>query len=266
MAEYTKLSSEDTGSYGITKFLNENIPFGKKPFLPTKFKKEEKSDKLELIDFGYKNQASNPYTNKYSSLSLSINRKTQENINRNRARNGNMKMLLYNKENEPAIVLGPEWPSSLIMIIFLILFIVSYFHFFKNSINPTIKFYGIIISFIHIILYLICFLINPGIPPKNLWIENYFKNKNNDSNKNYSIKICKDCKIIIENTEHIEHCKICNLCIIDMMHHSFWIGKCIGKKNKYYYYCFLFMTVILGVCLIFSFISILLYKKNNIQE
>jgi len=114
-----KLSSEDTGSYGITKFLNENIPFGKKPFLPTKFKKEEKSDKLELIDFGYKNQASNPYTNKYSSLSLSINRKTQENINRNRARNGNMKMLLYNKENEPVIVLGPEWPSSLIIIIFL---------------------------------------------------------------------------------------------------------------------------------------------------
>ena len=39
MAEYQKLNSEDSGLYGISKFLNENIPFGKKPSFLSKFQK-----------------------------------------------------------------------------------------------------------------------------------------------------------------------------------------------------------------------------------
>ena len=265
MVEYKKLDSEDTGPYGISKFLNENIPFGKKlSFLP-KFQKNEESDKLELVDFGQKNESSTPYNNKYSSLSLSFNRKIQENSSI-RARKGNMKMYLYNKQGEPLIVLGPDWPFSLIMIILLILIIIYYFNYFKDSINPTIKFYGKIISFMDVILYLICFLKNPGIPPKSLWIENYFKNKNNDKKINYSIKICKDCKIIKESNEHIEHCKTCNVCIMDMGHHSFYIGKCVGKKIKYYFYCFVFMTGILIFYLVFAFFSIPFFKEESNVE
>ena len=177
-----------------------------------------------------------------------------------------MKMFLYNKNDIPLIVLGPGWLGSLLKIIAVIMLIVFYFNYFKDLMNPTIKFYGIILSIIHIIIYLICFLINPGIPPKDLWIENYFKSKNNDTNKNYAIKICKECKIIIEATQHIEHCKICDICILDMKYHSFWIGKCIGKKNKFYYYCFLFISAVLGVYLAFSFISMLFYKGNGIEE
>lgn len=266
MAEYTKLNSEDLGGYGITKLLNENIPFGKKPSLLSTFKKNQESDKLELVDFGNKKESSNSYANKLAnSFSLIINNRQKENID-NRSRKGNMKMFFYNESNEPLIVLGPDWINSLIMITLLIIVIIYYFYFFKNSINSTIRFYGKIISIIHIILYLICFLKNPGIPPKNLWIENYFKNKNNDNNKNYSIKICKDCKIIIESTEHIEHCKICNICVMDMDHHNLWIGKCIGRKNKYYYYCFIFMTGVLIIYLIFAFFSIPFYKENNTKD
>ena len=265
MAEYKKLSSDDIGSYGISKFLNENIPFGKKPIIQ-KSENSEESDKLELVDFGYKNEASNQYNNKYNSLSLFINRKKQDNSSVNRARKGNMIILLSNDKNEPLIVLGPDWQGSLIMIILLLLIIIYYFNFFKNSIHPDIKFYGIIISFIHFIIYLICFLKNPGIPPQNLWIENYFKNKNNDKKINYSIKICKDCKIIIESTEHIEHCKTCNICVMDMGHHSFWIGKCVGKKIKYYYNCFVFMTGVLVIYLVFAFFSIPFYNNKSHKE
>jgi hypothetical protein len=265
MAEYTKLSPEDTGAYGFTKLLSENVPFSKKPFIPSVFKKMESSDKLELVNFGNKNDTlTSSVNNNNNLLSLSINDNNQDNINR--SRKGKMKMLFYNKDNIPLIVLGPDWLGSLIIIIALIILMIFYFNYFKDSMNPTIKFYGIIISFIHASIYLMCFLINPGIPPKDLWIENYFKNKTNDSNKNYSIKICKDCKIIIESTENIEHCKKCDICIMDMSHHSVWIGKCIGKKNKYYYYCFKFMSAVLGMYLVFSFISVLFYKGNNTKE
>jgi len=64
MAEYTKLNSEDSGTFGITNFLNENIPFGKKPFSTTKFKNSLDSDKIELIDFPGLNTENNFYEEK----------------------------------------------------------------------------------------------------------------------------------------------------------------------------------------------------------
>ena len=266
MAEYTKLSPEDTGSYGMTKLLSENIAFSKKPFIPSVFKKKEESDKLELVNIGNKNETSNSSNsnNDLFSLSLSMDDNNQDIINR--SRKGRMKMFLYNKNDIPLIVLGPNWLGSLLKIIAVIMLIAFYFNYFKDLMNPTIKFYGIVIIFLHIITYLICLVINPGIPPKDLWLENYFKNKNNDTNKNYAIKICKECKIIIESTEHIEHCKICDICIMDKSFHSQLIGKCIGKKNKFYYYCFLFISAVLGVYLVFSFISMLFYKENSKEE
>ena len=263
MAEYTKLNSEDSG--GISKFLNESIPFVKNSLLPSKFKSTPESDKLELIDYESRASSSNSYfTNKYIN-SLSIKQKTQENFSTNRARKGNMIMFLYNNNNDPFIVLGPDWFSTLIIIISLSLFIIFYFYFFNNLINPTIKFYGKILSFLHIILYILCFLLNPGIPPKELWIENYFKNRNN-SNKNFSYKICRDCKTIMESNENIEHCKICNICIMGMESHNFWIGKCVGKKNKFYYCCFKFLTFILVLYLAFSFVSIPFYKSKKLKN
>lgn len=147
----------------------------------------------------------------------------------------------------------------------LFLIIIYYFNYFKESINSTIIFYEKIISFIHFILYLIWFLKN-RIHPKSLWIENYFNNKNNDKKINYSIKICKDCKIIKDSTEHIEHCKICNVCIMDKSNHSFWIGKCVGKKIKYYFYYFVFMTGILIFYLVFAFFSNPFFKKESNVE
>ena len=268
MAEYTKLSPEDTGAYGITKLSSESILFSKKPFSPSVFQKIEGSDKLELVNIENEDESNSSDNNNNNSLSLSlslsINDNNQDNIYK--GRKGKMKMFFYNKDNIPLIVLGPDWFGSLIIIIVSIILILFYFNYFKDSMNQNIKLFGIIISFIHIIIYLVCFLINPGIPSKDLWIENYFKSKYNDTNKNYSIKICKECKIIIESTEHIEHCKKCDICIVDMCYHSLWIGKCIGKNNKFYYYCFLFMSAVLGIYLIFSFVSVLFYKGNSNKE
>jgi len=256
MAEYIKLNSDENG--GFANFLNNNL-------FTSKNKNSQESDKLELIDFEKKNKSGDSYNAyKYSNIS-SIKQRVQENIMASRERRGNLKILIYNKENEPLIVLGPEWLNSLIIMISYILFIIFYFYFFKNLLKPSIKFYGVILSIFNIILYILSFILNPGLPPKELWIENYFRNKKNN-NKIFSYKICKDCKTVMENCESIEHCKICNICIMGMESHSSLIGKCIGKKNKIYYYCFKFSTFFLILYLAFSLMIIPLYKNNNIQK
>lgn len=178
-------------------------------------------------------------------------------------RKGNMIMMCYNSNGEPLIAIGPHWPFTLCMMFFINAITFFYFHFLKNFLHKTIKNIGLGISFIQIFSYILIFLLNPGIPSKDLWIENYFKNKNN--NKNFSNKICRDCKIIMESNENIEHCKICNICVMGMSSHSFWIGKCIGKKNKCYYYCFILMTFILAFYLAFAFVSIPFNKEKNIK-
>ena len=261
MSEYTKLTSDDNNSSYSSTFLEENVPFWKK-MIKNK-NKDNKSSEIELTNLSLKTNMNNLYNNKYYNR-MGYSRISQENQNRNNARKGNMNMFLYNKNDEPLIVIGPEWFSSIIVITFFLFFLFLYFYFLKNLINPTIQYYGKIICFIEFILYIICFLKNPGIPPKELWIENYFKNKNNkDNDINFSIKICKDCKIIIENNQYIEHCKICNVCITEMSYHCFWIGKCIGKKNKIYFYAFLFTSFILLLYLVFAFISIPFFNENN---
>ena len=40
------------------------------------------------------------------------------------------------------------------------------------------------------------------------------------------------------------HCYECNVCITDLDHHCPWTGKCIGKKNLYRFYAFLFCILI----------------------
>ena len=265
MTEYTKLTTDDNNSSYTSKFLGDYAPSWKK-MLKNK-NKENISSQIELSNLSLKNNNINSYNNNNYYNKMTYSRISQENSARNNARKGNMNMFLYNKNDEPLIVLGPEWFSCVIVITFFLFILFLYFYFLKNLINPTIQYYGKILCFIDIILYLICFFKNPGIPPKELWIENYFKNKNNkDNNINFSIKICKDCKIIIENNQYIEHCKICNVCIMEMGYHCFWIGKCIGKKNKFYFYCFLFISFILLLYLIFAFVSIPFFKKSDISE
>ena len=256
MSEYTKLTSDDNNISYTSKFLSENIPFGKKIFKGKDIKEKTPSE-IELFDFQYKNSIG-----KISKPLGYGNYQEKDTINN--SRKGNMKMFLHNKKGEPMIVLGPDWFYSFIIIIFFVFFLFFYFYFLRNLINPSIQYYGKILSCFDLFLYLMCTLINPGIAPQELWIENYFKNKNNkDDNINYSIKICKDCKIIIENNQHIEHCKICNICIMDWSYHCFWIGKCIGKKNKLYFYCFLFFSFILLLYLVFSFVSIPFFINDN---
>ena len=48
---------------------------------------------------------------------------------------------------------------------------IIFFHFLKNLLQNTIYKMGIIISFIQIFSYVIIFILNPGIPQKELWMD-----------------------------------------------------------------------------------------------
>ena len=172
-------------------------------------------------------------------------------------RKGNMMMMCYNSNGEPLIVIGPHWPFTICMMIFINSFTFFYFHFLKNILNSIVKNIGLGISFVQIFSYFLIFLMNPGIPQKELWIENYFKNKNNSSRDEIdSYRICNICKIVRRNSDNTHHCDECNICIKGVENHCSWISKCISKKNKKLYFVFLGSTFCLLVYFILALVSI----------
>ena len=172
-------------------------------------------------------------------------------------RKGNMIMMCYNSNGEPLIVIGPHWPFTICMMLFINTFIFLYFHFLKNYLHYFVKNIGLGISFIQMFSYFLIFVMNPGIPQKELWIENYFKNKNNSNRDEIdSYRICNICKIVRRNSDNTHHCDECNICIKGVENHCSWISKCISKKNKKLYFIFLGSTFCLLVYFIFALISL----------
>ena len=175
-------------------------------------------------------------------------------------RKGNMFMMCYNSNGEPLIVIGPHWPFTICVMLFIDSITFFYFHFLKNLLQSTIYKIGLIISFMQIFSYVMIFILNPGIPQKELWIENYFKNKNSNEDGD-SYRICNICKIVRRNSDNTHHCDECNICIKGLDHHCSWISKCISTKNKKLYYLFLFSTFSLIIYFILALFS-LIFVRN----
>ena len=170
-----------------------------------------------------------------------------------------------NLSNSPLIVIGPHWPFTICVMIFLDVIIFFYFHFLKNYLHNTVYKIGLVISYIQIFSYVFIFILNPGIPQKELWIENYFKNRssNNINDENDSYRICNICKIVRRNSDNTHHCEECNICIKGVEHHCSWISKCISKKNKKLYFIFIISTFSLILYFIVALFSLIFIRNNN---
>ena len=85
------------------------------------------------------------------------------------------------------------------MIIFFVLW---------NKLNLFLKSLGIVLVFVHLFSYFRVLIKDPGIPPKELWLENYKESPNLSD-----LRICNKCKVVMKKDDKIEHCNICNICI-----------------------------------------------------
>jgi hypothetical protein len=73
----------------------------------------------------------------------------------------------------------------------------------------------------------------------------------------YDNKFCLDC--MIDVPLRAKHCYTCDKCITTFDHHCFWIGNCVGERNKRIFIIFLIShSIEIGVVITIVSISITL--------
>ena len=104
---------------------------------------------------------------------------------------------------------------------------------------------------------MILLLINPGIPGRNHFKDEYFEKYQGNPKL---LTRCDICNILILRKYKCGHCAFCNICVMKQDHHCPWIGKCIGKYNILIFYFFIFL---LTIFLLNGTILLFLFLKNN---
>ena len=129
---------------------------------------------------------------------------------------------------------------------------IPFYYFFRKYLNQIILLLGIILYILFVIFHLITSLINPGLPTKEYFLENF--NMENTKIKNYVI--CKKCKVIMDLDKGTEHCVDCDICVMGNDHHCQWTSKCIGKNNLILFKIFLNLLFVNICYLLFSLIGL----------
>ncbi len=168
----------------------------------------------------------------------------------------------FDDNYNPKYVIGPHWYTFILLNIIISFFVIIMY---KLILKSYFNFSFQIIFFLLVILiyyfYLQNFLLNPGILFKlnNNEIEN--DNNNNNNNNNNSSGYCSICKIFYNKDRKIYHCKYCNVCIEKCDHHCIWIGKCVGKKNMFYFNLFITFVILIYVYFIFIVFYLFINEK-----
>lgn len=146
-------------------------------------------------------------------------------------------LLFYN--NEPLIVIGPDWKYfviiySIAVIVFALLYAIK--------IKPKIHLvYQIISAFVFMFFSFSYFMLafkNQGIPIIPM-------NKAPDELKNYrQCSICH-CLVYLDSEYITYHCSICDICVDNFNHHCPYATKCIANGNNVYFYLFIVSLPIL---------------------
>jgi len=122
--------------------------------------------------------------------------------------------------------------------IIIITFLCLYFVISKVSKFATMG--GVLLTFLELLAYGLTSWINPGMPRlEKIEYSEYEKIKDNKA------MFCKICGIVRKKGKHIMHCEDCDICVEGYDHHCPWTGKCIGRRNLPFFYCFLVGTPIL---------------------
>ena len=133
---------------------------------------------------------------------------------------------------------------------------IPFYFFFRKYLNKIVLITGIILYALFVIFHLITSFINPGLPTKNYFLENF--NMANSKIQNYVV--CKKCKVIMDLDIGTEHCTDCDICIMGNDHHCQWTSKCIGINNIIFFKLFTFLLFFNIIYLIFTLIGIFLFS------
>ena len=144
---------------------------------------------------------------------------------------------------------------SLILTFFAIYFIFIIFifpYFYYNNVY-IIYFPIFFITFFTFLLglfnQLLSFFIEPGIIPRKF--QKYLSYNISDKyiyskiTKKPIIRIQRNCKICsIKRPKKCQHCNFCDNCVEEFDHHCRYISNCVGKRNKKYFFFFIFFDLI----------------------
>ena len=146
---------------------------------------------------------------------------------------GNIKILKYDENGDPLLVIGPNYLSFFLVIIlnlFLIIFLSIVQYCYAGLI---IRIFGLLLSFIQISIYIYCSLKNPGYPKKA------FQDPSLLNEKGGYYRKCKVCGIIVDLRKFPAHCNYCKICCEGFSPHCNWTTKCIGSGNNKWFNSFL---------------------------
>ena len=192
------------------------------------------------------------------------NKKNELPINIARKKNYvRIKNLLKDKEYNPLCTLEspPKYiePSNIYRKLILFLIIIVELIIFILILPFLEDIYHLFVNLGSFALCLLSFIIfmykDPGYQKNNKLIKDCGGEKNNKPLKtllDIGMKLENYCpKCYIEKKKNITHCFICDECVLEMSHHCFWINKCIGKNNKFFYLLFIFFSFIYALESIF---------------
>ena len=132
-----------------------------------------------------------------------------------------------NNQNSPKICIGPQWYLAIFSNVLITGLVVSMYYFLVEANCPIYqKIIYFIISFMVYYNFDKCALVNPGI----------IQNQKYD---NDNIGYCSICQVYYNPNKNVEHCSMCDICIENIDHHCIWVGKCVGKNNRFSFYAML---------------------------
>ena len=163
---------------------------------------------------------------------------------------GAYKILLYNSKGDPLFVIGPDYGYFISMLIMNLIYIIFFSFLFIFLTSFYISFFGVILNILQFVCLIICGIMNPGLPKKDMQNDSFLNNEPDRYER------CNLCNFIIDNTKGYKHCEICEICCEGYDHHCPWTSKCVGRGNIYYFNGMLFMVMATFFYFIYAVITI----------
>ena len=157
---------------------------------------------------------------------------------------GKSTAFFYNKNDDPLLIIGPQWPYCLALLLFITLIYIFIYFYYNKHCSIFVKIFDWILYILWNLSYIYTSIKNPGYP--KMCSETIKGTK--------EMHYCEKCELWYKPSSSTVHCEICDICIEGFTHHCFWFGHCIGINNKKEFYVFLILSVIFPVYLISNII------------